>query len=131
MATRSWEGLSIDYRGRLARGGITKTDYESGMKLIKARGHGKTPERPERADLHPERYPEYNAKRQVLARQVLEKKIDTLPVRNQERARKYIEKNPVTERPPSMAYMRAYLRDDFDIDSIDWNDHEWAFLYYH
>lgn len=37
---RDWESLSDSYRHRLERGGITRTEYESGANLSAARGHG-------------------------------------------------------------------------------------------
>jgi hypothetical protein len=41
---KGWESLSPDYRGRLSRRGITKSQYEHGRPLSGARGHGATPE---------------------------------------------------------------------------------------
>lgn len=61
---KSWESLSPAYRARLSRGGVTKGQYESGASLAKARGHGATPEHPREAARNPERYREYNRKRQ-------------------------------------------------------------------
>lgn len=60
----TWDALSAPYRRRLARAGITRARYLSGERLTGARGHAKTPERPERAVRHPERYPEYVQKRE-------------------------------------------------------------------
>jgi len=41
MASRrkQWEDLTPTYRKRLERGGITKSQYESGVSVAKARGH--------------------------------------------------------------------------------------------
>jgi hypothetical protein len=61
--TRNWEGLSGSYRSRLERSGVTRADYESGASVTAARGHAKTPERPERAAKNAERYPEYVLKK--------------------------------------------------------------------
>lgn len=61
---KSWESLTPKYRARLSRGGITKSKYESGASLAKARGHAKTPEHPREAARNPERYREYNRKRE-------------------------------------------------------------------
>lgn len=36
---RQWESLTENYRKRLTRNGITKSAYESGAPLTKARGH--------------------------------------------------------------------------------------------
>jgi hypothetical protein len=61
---KSWESLTPKYRARLSRGGVTKSKYESGASLAKARGHAATPEHPREAARHPERYREYNRKRE-------------------------------------------------------------------
>jgi len=68
MATRTldkWNALRPAYRARLERAGITRERYLSGEPLSSARGHARTPERPERAERHPERYPEYTRARPV------------------------------------------------------------------
>jgi len=39
---KGWDELSEGYRSRLVKGGVSKTDYESGASLKSARGH-KTP----------------------------------------------------------------------------------------
>lgn len=54
MARKGWLDLSSDYRHRLERGGISRSDYERGESLSSARGHAATPERPERAESKPE-----------------------------------------------------------------------------
>ena len=74
MASRNWEGLSQDYRERLQRKGITRSQYESGISLAGARGHKATPERPERAEKHPERYEAYVFKRDELVSQIFDLK---------------------------------------------------------
>lgn len=63
---RNWNALSSNYRGRLERGGITREQYESGIKLEGARGHEATPERPERAESNPQKYKDYLATRTQL-----------------------------------------------------------------
>lgn len=62
---RNWQSLSPAYRARLQRGGITRRQYERGASLSKARGHSKTPERPERAKRNPARYPDYAVREAV------------------------------------------------------------------
>jgi hypothetical protein len=46
MATKrkGWESLSDSYRKRLTRSGISKSEYQSGKSIAKARGHAATPE---------------------------------------------------------------------------------------
>jgi hypothetical protein len=58
-----WNALSDKYKARLARHGITEERYLSGEPLTGARGHGKTPEHPREAQRHPERFPEYVARK--------------------------------------------------------------------
>jgi hypothetical protein len=60
---RSWDSLSPTYRERLSRAGVTKSQYQSGTNLSKARGHAQTPEHPREAERHPERYPDYVARK--------------------------------------------------------------------
>lgn len=45
MSRKGWDQLSPDYRGRLERAGISRSDYGRGESLSAARGHGSTPER--------------------------------------------------------------------------------------
>lgn len=69
---RNWESLSPDYRGRLERKGISRSEYESGASLAGARGHAATPERPERAEQHPEKYEAYLFTRDELVQEILD-----------------------------------------------------------
>ena len=46
---RNWDNLSTSYRGRLERAGITREMYQAGVSVTAARGHSRTPERPQRA----------------------------------------------------------------------------------
>lgn len=62
---RSWESLSPDYRKRLSRYGITKSQYENGRPLSGARGHGATPEHPKEAKRNPKKYGDYIRTRAV------------------------------------------------------------------
>lgn len=63
-ATR-WDNLRPRYRARLEAAGITRDLYLSGASLSGARGHAATPERPERAEHHPERYGQYTQRRVI------------------------------------------------------------------
>jgi hypothetical protein len=63
---RGWESLSPEYRARLARRGITKSQYEHGRPLAGARGHGATPEHGLKdARKNPRKYGDYLRKRAV------------------------------------------------------------------
>ena len=70
MARRAWDQLSGAYRRRLERAGVEEADYRAGGSLTAARGHGSTPERPERAARDPGRYVTYLTRpRQAAARE--------------------------------------------------------------
>lgn len=58
-SVESWDRLSLAYRSRLQASGYGLAQYLAGESAAAARGHGITPEHPERAQRHPERYPEY------------------------------------------------------------------------
>lgn len=61
---KGWQQLSPSYRARLQKAGITKSQYESGVSLSKARGHGQTPEHGIREAIrNPRKYQKYIAKR--------------------------------------------------------------------
>lgn len=67
---RNWDSLSDSYRKRLERSGISRSDYQSGASLEKARGHRATPEHPERAENNKEKYKEYLASRDKIITQI-------------------------------------------------------------
>lgn len=56
---KGWDTLSSPVRRRYERAGITRAQYQSGASLSTARGHGRTPERPERAERAPDKYRDY------------------------------------------------------------------------
>lgn len=74
MARKGWQTLSHGYRARLEKSGISRSDYESGHSLSKARGHSKTPEHPT-DKIDKTKYPTYYAKRQKLMRDFIDKKV--------------------------------------------------------
>jgi hypothetical protein len=66
MARKGWERLTDAYRRRLERGGVTRTQYEQGVSLSKARGHAQTPEHPQQIDLT--KHQKYvNTRKQLMA----------------------------------------------------------------
>lgn len=136
MARAGWDSLSDSYRGRLERSGVTRSDYERGESIAKGRGHSQTPEHPERAELHPDRYREYVRRRTALEQQVIAKKEEAFrgsPKWNATRAARNVHKVPHEgfTKPPSIRLMKKFLDEDFDYDQVDWADDEWGFLYYH
>lgn len=62
-----WSQLTPKVQRRYKNAGVHPNTYNAGKVPpgvgTAARGHGKTPEHPERAAKHPERYPEYIAQR--------------------------------------------------------------------
>jgi hypothetical protein len=56
---RNWDSLSSSTQHRYSRAGVSRSYYESGGSLKAARGHASTPERPEQAARHPERFESY------------------------------------------------------------------------
>jgi hypothetical protein len=66
-----WEALQPSYRARLERSGISRHLYLSGLPLTGARGHARTPERPERAERQPAKYHEYIQRQLPLDTQVV------------------------------------------------------------
>jgi hypothetical protein len=137
-ARKSWDEYTPDYRKRLERHGITKQNYRdpsASAKRQTARSHAKTPEHPERAKRNPERYKEYLSLRADETRQVIARKDRLFGDRvkfNSKHSEKYVMINPKTEKPPDINYMRRFLRmTDEEIESIDWRDDEWSFIYYH
>lgn len=73
MARKGWDSLSLNYRKRLERAGISAKDYSAGISLSKARGHSQTPEHPT-DKISRTKYPSYYAKRQQLMRDFIAKK---------------------------------------------------------
>ncbi len=137
---KAWGTLSPSYKKRLERHGITARNYNTpkGAEIrAKARGHGKTPERPERAAKNPDKYPEYLESRKTLLQHVSERKrrLFSTTVKYRERAsdRNVLRNpNPSTGGRINLAYVRRFLRmTESEIDDIDWSDDEWGFLYYH
>lgn len=137
MAGKAWGDLSPDYRRRLQRAGV-----KPGESRQVARGHGKTPEHPERAEKNPERYKKYIEKHGSLIDQVIAHKRKLFGTVKTEGRHKFNDKasrraanlNPVTKKRPDPKYMREFLKMrtyDEAMMSIRWSDNEWAFLYYH
>lgn len=135
MARKSWSQLSPNVRKRYQSHGIGPREHARGVSLTAARGHAKTPERPERAARNPSKYPDYIANRSRLAAQVFAKKqrlFGDSHKWNASRARAAIGRNPATKRAPSIAHMNMFLAmNESDILDIDWQDDDWAFIFYH
>lgn len=134
---KEWGQLSGSYRSRLERGGVTRSAYESGVSLSAARGHARTPERPERAYTSQGRYQDYLNRRAALERDVIARKKELFsdsPKWNVKRSARTVHEGPTTGKAPSMAKMQRFLDTSYDelYDQIvDDGPDEWDFLYYH
>lgn len=140
---KAWGQLSQAYRNRLTRAGITEHNYgtpEGAALRQRARGHGHTPEHPDRAAKNPSRYPDYvrqasDDHRQVIARkEALWGDLHSWRPRNAERNVLIGWKARSNGRlmKAKTSYMRRFLRMTADeVLSIDWSDDEWGFLFYH
>jgi hypothetical protein len=94
---RNWDGLSEGYRKRLKNAGVTRRQYESGVSLSKARGHEKTPERPERANRNPGKYQAYEAKKNRIIKEIQDfkrAKWGHRPRYNEDRSKMAVKKDP-------------------------------------
>jgi hypothetical protein len=142
MANRNWDALSGAYRRRLEKAGVTRKAYESGSSLAKARGHARTPERPERAEQprNKEKYKEYRQRRATLIGKVNAKKDQLFSSSRKysgKRSKDLSETGPSSGgKPPSIKNMRKFLDlsyEEFEADYAEWWDDvdEWGFLYYH
>jgi hypothetical protein len=138
MAVKAWADLKPDYRKRLESKGITEANrFTPQAKATRqaARGHGKTPEHPDRAAKQPEKFTEYINRKASLHEAFKAKKIamfgDQIKYKPS-RSEKNANINPRTKKPPNPVYMRRFLAMTLDdVLLIDWSDDEWAILFYH
>jgi hypothetical protein len=137
MARRGWDSLSDSYRSRLQKGGVSKSDYESGADITSGRGHKFTPEHPERAEKHKDKYKDYLERKQLrqdVARKAERMFGDTLKWDRQRFTRNL-------NRSKNYENMRKFLDyTPYQVDVIKWgttrhgawfSDREWSFLWYH
>lgn len=147
MARKAWADLSENQRKRYIRAGVTPEQHAAGVNLSAARGHARTPERPERATRNPDKYAGYLERRSDLVERVKSLKAriwgDRLQYKRGQESRKAVDVNPITNGPldRKLAYRflkmstdeaermvsrvaRAIAADQHDMD-------DWAFLFYH
>jgi len=129
MARKGWNALSDAYRKRLEKGGISRTDYEGGASIKKARGHAETPERP--IGYKPREYPKYAERRQGMERRLHDRKEQLFgdrPRWDQQKSLKSIREWPLT-----MAQLRWALEADEEElwDAIRQEPETHAWLGYH
>ena len=138
MARKAWGSLSDAYRRRLERGGIDRESYDSGASLAGARGHEKTPERPERAEREPEKYQEYIFKRDALVADIMEIKraaFGQSPKWNEKRAKKGVTHHPKGKVRSQASLNRVWKAirntDDLYLTMMEMDDDDKDALFYH
>lgn len=129
MARKGWNALSTNYRARLEKAGISKTDYEGGQSIQSARGHAATPERPTQAN--PTKHARYIKERDRLITRLTTNKemwFGTSPKWNPLKKAK-----PFKDNPPSLALLRtwaAFSRDEW-LNALHSGDESTSYLGYH
>lgn len=143
MARKPWGELSPAYHRRMEANGLTARNWDTpaGAKLrTKARGHAKTPERPERAIKNPGRYREYLEQSSSLVDRVIAHKELLWGSVHKYRAKGAIGAviRPRTRsgksKPLNRANARKFLQmTQRDLDGLGewWLDDDWCFLFYH
>jgi hypothetical protein len=143
MAARNWGSLSREYRERLARKGVTQARYESGASLAGARGHGQTPERPERAETTKgqAKYQAYLSRRKQLQDDLIVKKERVFggshkwnPASSMEYVRDKIigkERPTITDMKRALAMTDQEMEDAADATGGRWEGERWWFFFYH
>lgn len=149
---RGWELLSEKYRSRLIKGGMTKARYEAGESLKSVRGHKATPENKRELEKHPEKFKEYNERRNEQRRErnsligrviVKKRKAFEFALRFDEANSREFVRHPkrmkfkinVDVKPPTMAQLR--MVDKMTVDElIDFQyevkvEDDWRMLWYH
>lgn len=126
---KGWDALKASTRSRYEKNGITKSDYDAGISLKKARGHEKTPEHPNQ--FKAKDFPDYARERSRLERELAQKKKDLWgdsPRYNPKNAEKYIR-----ERPPPLRLIRWAIEASEQelLDAIREDPETFAFLGYH
>lgn len=129
MARKGWDALSTGYKARLEKAGITKSDYDAGGSIQKARGHATTPERPSQAN--PTKHGRYIAERNRLITRLTTNKqmwFGTSPKWNPG-----LKAKPFKDNPPSLAALRmwaGFSREEW-LDALRSDESTTAYLGYH
>lgn len=127
MARKGWDQLSAKYRARLEKNGVSKRQYERGESIQGARGHAKTPERPQGAAA----FPDYLRERTKYVDAIVAKKhfyFGTSPKWNPQQGRK-----PFDRMPPPMRLLRlwaSFTKEEW-LNAIRENPESAAYLGYH
>jgi len=129
MARKGWQSLSPEYRQRLEKGGVSRSDYEAGGSIQKARGHGETPEKPRSYD--PAKYQKYHTERTRLEAQLEGRKRQLYG--NSARWDASSSARNIRNYPASLAQIRWAMSADDDelLDAIRESPGDYAWLGYH
>jgi hypothetical protein len=136
MAVRKpWASLSVSYRERLARKGITPERHRAGESLSEARGHARTPEHPQQADRDAARFRDWFATRRQLVRRLNQRKAQIWG--DSHKYRRYsankITESGVNGKTPSNSLLRWAL--DASLEELELaaesGDDDYGFLWYH
>lgn len=122
---RNWDALSSSYRERLSRNGVTRSSYESGASLARARGHESTPEHPQQGK-GKSQYREYFERRQALENKVNRMKQEAYgnsPRWDAQSSEKHVSKGSIRdlERVASYDSIDDYA-EDLDLEPEDYDD---------
>jgi hypothetical protein len=129
MARKGWQSLSAEYKARLEKGGVSRSDYEGGQSIQKARGHGATPENPRQYD--PQKYQKYHTTRTQLESQLEVRKRQLYG--NSARWDATASARNIRNYAPSLAQIRWAMSADDDelLDAIRESPGDYAWLGYH
>jgi len=136
MATRKpWASLSVSYRERLARKGITPQAHKAGETLSEARGHARTPEHPSEGIKDAARFRDWFATHRQLARRVAQRKAHIWGDSHKFRryASSQLAEKGINGKPPSNALLRWALEassEELEL-AAESGDEDYAFLWYH
>lgn len=114
--TRNWNALNPEYRARLARGGITRADYNRGVSLSAARGHASAPENPNRTGGE-----SYESRRRALARELTDLKRQlwgTSPNWNERNAKAKSTRGGIKALRAAIATLQGWVNGE----EIEWED---------
>jgi hypothetical protein len=142
---RVWETLKASYRARLERGGITKSQYESGANLKAARGHATTPENAREYQKDPGRFKEYRQRRKAIIDRVVAKKKEAFEWTlrwNEENSGNFVRNPPQLKKKYGLEVRRATMAQLRAIDAMTVEqlvehqyemrqEDDWRFLWYH
>lgn len=150
---KGWADLSQAYQKRMGKGGLNAKNWATpeGARLRQAaRGHGETPERPERALKNPKRYRKYLEESTSLVDKVIAHKEllwgNTFKYRVKGSINAVL--NPKTKdrtvdgkhvksrsiklnRAAARQFLKMTLTDLDELDGDWWEDDKWCFLFYH